>query len=361
MPDSRLKDYAKLLVEDCIDVQAGWQVVVIGSYLGRPLFEEVVRQVARRGAYVIPRVTFGEASVASREWLLEAPLELLSTAAPIDQHVLGAMDALIVIDAPENTRDGSRVPRERLAAMQSAYRPHMERIFRHEVPWVGCQFPTDALAQEAGMSTGEFADFLYGACLLDWDAERTRMQRYADRFDAAETVRIVGAGTDVSLSIAGRRMKVDAAGANIPGGEFFGCPVEDSAEGVISFSEFPAVYAGREISNIRLRFAGGRVVEASASSSEAYLLETLDQDGGARRLGELGIGCNPGITRYMKNTLFDEKIDGTVHLALGNGMPDLGGVNVSTIHWDIVKDLRTPGSRIELDGEAVQRDGAWLI
>ena len=361
MSDPRLKDYAKLLVEDCVDVQAGWQVVVIGSHLGRPLFEEVVRQIARRGAYVIPRVTFGETSVASREWLLEAPLELVSTAAPIDQHVLDAMDALIVIDAPENTRDGSRVPRERLAAMQSAYRPHMERIFRQEVPWVGCQFPTAALAQDAGMSTGEFADFLYGACLLDWEAERVRMQRYADRFDAAETVRIVGDGTDVSLSIAGRRMKVDAAGANIPGGEFFGCPVEDSAEGVISFSEFPAVYAGREISNIRLRFEGGYVVEASASSSEAYLLETLDQDEGSRRLGELGIGCNPGITRYMKNTLFDEKIDGTVHLALGNGMPDLGGTNVSTIHWDIVKELRTPGSRIELDGEAVQRDGAWLI
>lgn len=361
MPEARIEEYAKLLVEECIDVQPGWQVVVIGSYLGRPLVEEVIRQIARRGAYAIPRITFGEASVASRTWLLEAPLELVSTIAPIEQHILSAMDALIVIDAPENTRDGSRVPRERLGAMQSAYRPVMERIFQHEVPWVGCQFPTNALAQDAGMSTGEFADFLYGACLLDWDAERARMQRYADRFDAAETVRIIGDGTDVLLSIAGRRMKVDAAGANIPGGEFFGCPVEDSAAGVISFSEFPAVYAGREISNIRLRFEGGQVVEASASSGEAFLLETLDQDEGSRRLGELGVGCNPGITRYMKNTLFDEKIDGTVHLALGNGMPDLGGTNVSTMHWDIVKDLRTAGSRIELDGEIVQRDGAWLI
>ncbi len=361
MPDCRIERYARLLVEDCVDVQPGWQVVVIGSYLGRPLIEEMIRQIARRGAYALPRVTFGEASVASRAWLLEAPLDLISTIPPIEQHILGAMDALIVIDAPENTRDGSRVPRERLGAMQSAYRPAMERIFQHEVPWVGCQFPTDALAQDAGMSTPEFADFLYGACLLDWDVERTRMQRYADRFDVAETVRIVGDGTDMTLSIAGRSMKVDAAGANIPGGEFFGCPVEDSAQGVITFSEFPAMYAGREISNIRLRFEQGRVVEATASSSEAYLLETLDHDEGARRLGELGIGCNPGITRYMRNTLFDEKIDGTVHLALGNGMPDLGGTNVSTIHWDMVKDLRVRGSRIELDGEVVQRDGAWLI
>jgi aminopeptidase len=253
------------------------------------------------------------------------------------------------------------MPAERTAAMQGAYRPSFERFFDHSVPWVGCQYPTPALAQEAGMGTTEFADFLYGACLRDWDAERERMQRYADRFDAAEEVRIVGAETDVRLSVAGRAMEVDAGGANIPGGEFFCSPVEDSAEGTIAFTEFPAVYAGREINGIRLRFEGGRVVDASAETNEAYLVETLDSDEGARRLGELGIGCNPGITRYMKNTLFDEKIDGTVHLALGNGFPNLGGTNLSRVHWDIVKDLRMAETRIELDGEVVQRDGAWLI
>ncbi len=130
---------------------------------------------------------------------------------------------------------------------------------------------------------------------------------------------------------------------------------------MISFSEFPAVYVGREISNIRLQFEGRKVVDASAGTNEEFFLETLDQDEGARRLRRLGIGCNPGITRCMKNTLFDEKIDGTVHLALGNGMSELGDTNVSAIHWDIVKDLRTPGSRLELDGEVVQRDGTWLI
>ena len=211
------------------------------------------------------------------------------------------------------------------------------------------------------MATDEFADFLYGACLRDWDAERERMQRYADRFDAADEVRIVADGTDLRLSLSGRAMKVDAGGANIPGGEFFGCPVEDSAEGTIAFTEFPAVYQGREYTGIRLRFEGGRVVDASADTGEADLLEVLDGDEGARRLGELGIGCNPGITRYMRNTLFDEKIDGTVHLALGNGLPDLGGTNVSRIHWDIVKDLRLPGTRLELDGVVVQEDGRWLI
>jgi aminopeptidase len=343
-----------------VGVQPGWQVLLVGTPAGRPLLEEIAQLLGERDAWALLRMSF-DATFVPRAWMRAAPMQRIETIPPADRHVLESCDALIVIDAPENTRDGASVDSERQAALQGAYRPAMERVYRHEVPWVGCQYPTPALAQDAGMGTREFADFLYGACLRDWDAERVRMQRYADRFDGAEEVRIVGAETDIRLSIEGRSMKVDAGGANIPGGEFFGCPVEDSAEGTIAFTEFPAVYGGREVNGIRLRFEGGRVVDASAETNEDYLIETLDSDEGSRRLGELGIGCNPGITRYMRNTLFDEKIDGTVHLALGNGMPDLGGENVSRIHWDIVKDLRLPGSRIELDGEAVQRDGVWAV
>ncbi|HKY23886.1 MAG TPA: aminopeptidase [Gaiella sp.] len=361
MTDPRNRQLAELLVDTCVGVKPGWQVLVVGSPLGRPLIEEVVRVIAERDAYALLRVTFDESTITPRSWTRIAPIERLAVPAPIEVHAMESCDALVVIVAPENTRDMADIPSERTAAIQGAYRPHLERVFRHELPWVGCQYPTPALAQEAGMSTDEFADFLYGACLRDWDAERERMQRYADRFDAAEEVRIVGYDTDIRLSIAGRTMKVDAGGANIPGGEFFGCPVEDSAEGTIAFTEFPAVYSGREMNGIRLRFEGGKVVDASAETNEDYLVETLDSDEGSRRLGELGIGCNPGITRYMRNTLFDEKIDGTVHLALGNGMPDLGGENVSRIHWDIVKDLRLPGTRIELDGDVVQQDGVWTI
>ncbi len=153
---------------------------------------------------------------------------------------------------------------------------------------------------------------------------------------------------------------VDAGGKNLPGGEFFTSPVEDSAEGVITFAEFPAVYLGREVRGIRLRFEGGRVVDASAETAEDFLLSTLDTDEGARRLGELGIGCNPAITRHMKNVLFDEKMDGTIHLAVGNTVPGTGGTNESSIHWDIVKDLRS-GGRIELDGRVVQQDGVWQL
>jgi aminopeptidase len=334
---------------------------VVGTPLARPLLEEVERQIARRGAHASVQLRFVLSVASSHMWLKEAPLDLVGTPSAIERYALEHCDALIVVDAPENTRDRSEISAERLGAVQSAYRPAFERVFSGEVPWVGCQYPTPALAQDAGMSTDEFEEFLFGAVLLDWEAERERMQRYADRFDAAEQVRIVGEETDLTLNLAGRSMKVDAGGANIPGGEFFGCPVEDSAEGVITFSEFPAVYAGREIPRIRLRFEAGRVVEATADANEEFLVDTLDSDDGARRLGELGIGCNPGITRYMKNVAFDEKIDGTVHLALGNSIQELGGTNHSNIHWDIVKDLRLPGSRIELDGEIVQQDGRWLL
>ncbi len=361
MADPRIEAYARLLVDKCVGVQPGWQVLVSSSTLARPLVEEVARQVARRGAYAIVRVSFGGATgVGDLEWMREAPEELLGELAPLERRLFEEMDAAIVIQAPENTRDLAVLSPRRLTLLQQASRPAMEKLLAGETPWVGCQFPCAALAQEAGMSTSEFEDFLYGAVLLDWDAERARMERIAERFDAADEVRIVGAETDLTLSLAGRKANIDAASANIPGGEFFYSPVEDSAQGAIAFTEFPAVYAGREMEGIRLRFEAGKVVDASADREEAYLLELLDTDEGARRLGELGSGCNPGITRYMRNTLFDEKMNGTVHLALGNGFPALGGTNKSAVHWDIVKDLRD-GGELYADGELVQRGGEWLF
>ena len=359
MTDPRVTAYAELLVERCLDVQPGWQVVVSAGMLARPLVESVSRLLGRRGAYAVQRLSLTGTGI-NVPWAQEAPDELLDNPASIETHLFHEADAWIGIEAPENTRELAGLEPERLGRIQAGLRPHVERVFTYDLKWVGCQFPTAALAQDAGMSLAEFEDFLYGACLLDWDAERDRMSRYAERFDEAEEVRIAANGTDLTLSLAGRTGFVDAGGANIPGGEFFYSPLEDSASGTISFTEFPAVYGGREVQGIRLRFEEGKVVDASADANEPFLFEMLDLDEGARRLGELGIGCNPRITEHMKNTLFDEKIDGTVHLALGNGLPEVGGENVSQLHWDIVKDLRE-GGRIELDGELVQENGKWLV
>jgi aminopeptidase len=356
MKDSRDEQYARLLVEKCIDVQPGWQVIVSSHVLGQPLFEEVCKVVAERGAYVLPKVSFGSFGTPF-PWVRAASDELLSAPPPIEEYAYLNADAAVAIVAPENTREGSDVEPRRLQLVQKGSHRIMDRFISGDIPWVGCQYPTSALAQDAGMTLEQFAEFLYGSVLLDWDAERERMQKIKDLFDAAEEVRIVGESTDLRIGLAGREGKIDAAGANIPGGEVFYSPVEDTAEGEIVFSEFPAVYMGRELSGIRLRFDAGRVVDAGADANEEFLLEVLDTDDGARRLGELGIGCNPGVTQYMKNTLFDEKMNGTVHLALGRGFPDLGGENISAIHWDIVKDVRH--GRIELDGTVVQENGDW--
>jgi aminopeptidase len=357
--DHRIEEFARILLDTCIGVQAGWQVIVNSSPPARPLVEEVARGLAERGAYALLRLNWSE-GMAELAWIESAPLDLLAELPDIDRYALEHADALIAIVATENTRAYSAVDPERIQLLQKAGRPTAQRLLDGTLPWVGCYYPTQAIAQDAEMSLRQLEDFFFGAVLLDWEAERARMQRYCDRFDAAEEVRIIGEGTDLRLSLAGRTGKVDAGGANMPGGEFFFCPAEDATEGEIHFGEFPGFYGGREIPGIRLRFEGGRVVEASAERNEDFLISTLDTDDGARRVGELGIGCNPGITRYMKNVAYDEKIDGTAHIALGNGFPFLDGENESAVHWDIVKDLRD-GGRIELDGEVVQQDGRWLV
>jgi aminopeptidase len=354
--DPRTDAYARVLV-DCIEPAPGWQVLVRSQPPGRPLVEGVVRELAGRGARALVRLNFDS---INGTFLRAASLELLETVAEIDRQEIETANAYIAIIAPENTREGADIPAERLRARQSALRePHAPYLMDAK-PWVGCYSPTVAAAQDAGLPLPAFEDFVYGAVLIDWEELRTRMERIAERFDRGDAVRIVGPGTDLSFSLAGREGKVDALGSNMPGGEVFYSPVEDSARGVISYSEYPACYLGHEVDGVFLRFESGRIVEASATSDEEFLLGALDTDEGARRLGEFGIGCNPGIQRHVKNTLFDEKMEGTIHLAVGTGFPQLGGTNTSGIHWDMVKELRH-GGRIELDGEIVQENGVWAL
>jgi aminopeptidase len=359
LPDPRVEAYARLLVERCLDVQPGWQVLIRSTPLARPALEALQRHIARRGAYAVLRVGYAMWPL-DFAWAEEASDELLAELSEIDRFACDHMDARITMEAPENTREGSDLSPARLSLAKGAERYFFRRSMSDEIPWVACLYPTQALAQEAGLTLEEFENAVYAACLVDWDAEGQRLQRYVEQFDAAEELRILGPGTELTMSLAGRRGEVDAGRTNMPGGEIFFSPVEDSAEGVIEFSEFPSVYQGHEFTEIRLAFREGRVVEASAAKGEDVLVSILDRDEGARAIGELGIGCNRGIQRHLKNTLFDEKIDGSVHLALGQSYPKVGGTNVSSVHWDIVKDLRG-GGRLELDGRLVQEGGRWLI
>jgi len=356
--DPRVAAYAELLVERCLDVQPGWQVLIRSQPAARAVLEEIMRLIARKGAYPILRMNFSLWPI-DEVWAQEAPDELVAELSEIDRFASDHMDARITLEAPDNTRGVAELAPERRALTRKASAPFFRRTMAHEIPWVSCQFPTPAFAQEAGMSIAEFERFFFGACLRDWDTEAATMERLLARFDAADQVRIVGEDTDLTLSLAGRAGEIDDGRTNMPGGEFFFAPVEDSAEGTILY-DVPTDLEGAPVDHIRLRFSGGRVEEAHAESGEDALLAALAIDDGARFVGELGIGCNEGITRSARNILFDEKMAGTVHMALGASYQHIGGKNKSSLHWDLIKDLRS-GGRIELDGEVVQENGTWLI
>jgi aminopeptidase len=359
--DPRVSQLAELMVSRCLDVRPGWQVSVRATPLARPLVEEVARAIARRGAYYLPRLNWGpDRFRVDLQWALEAPLELLGELPPIERYAVEHEDARLTIRAPEDVHAGSELDPERRSLLQQAMGPASKRARSLDVRWAIVEYPTQSAAEQAGMTLDEYTEFVYDACLLDWDAEEERMREIKERFDHGSSVRIVGDGTDLTLGIDGRKGVVSAGFRNMPDGEVFYSPVEDSADGEITFGEFPAVYLGHDVFGARLAFREGKVVEATATEGEEFLKQVLATDDGASRLGELGLGCNPRITRFTRNVLFDEKIAGTVHLAVGASYTYAGGTNESAVHWDMVKDLR-PGGEIHLDGELVQRDGRWLI
>jgi aminopeptidase len=242
----------------------------------------------------------------------------------------------------------------------------MERSAEGSFRWVYTLFPTSAYASEAEMSLDDYEDFYFAACLADggdplqaWERASGDTRRLAEWIEGRQEVHVTAPGTDITLGIAGRKFIPCVGEHNMPDGEFFTAPIEDSVEGEVNF-HLPAMIGGREVSGVRLRFEGGRVVDASAERGEKYLLKLLDTDLGSRRLGELGIGTNFGIDRGTREVLLDEKIGGTVHMALGRSYPESGGVNESAVHTDLVCDLRK-GGRIEVDGEALQVDGKFVV
>ena len=334
-------------------------MVISSTVLARPLVDALVAEIARCGAY--PLVRLGTVDLDpfpfASTWAEHAAAELLEALPPIERHARETLDARIIVFAPESIAAGSQLAPERRMALRRSTAGFHEPLWVK--PWVSCPFPTEALAGDAGLSLDEYTRVLFAACLRDWDAEGERMQRYAERFESAETVRIVAPGTDISMDVAGRHFVVDDAHRNMPGGEIYTSPVEGTADGVIEFGEYSTALHGHVCEGIRLRFEHGRVVDASARVGEEFLLAALDTDDGARNLGELGIGCNEGIPKHVRQMWFDEKVAGTVHLALGQAFAECGGTNTSALHWDLVKDLAE--GRLELDGETVQSGGAWLI
>jgi aminopeptidase len=364
--DPYVERLAKVAVEYSTEVRPGDLVVMEATPLAAPLVRELYRCVLAAGGY--PQVNLNVDGVGE-SFLKHGTDEQLEWLSPARSERIERADVRIHVESDENTRSLTGIDPTRQAISQRARKRLGDRIFERaaagELRWLVTLFPTQAAAQDAGMSLGEYERFVYRAGLLDhddpvaeWRALGDRIGALAERLGEVRELRVVAEGTDLRLSVEGRTWIPSRGKENFPDGEVFTGPVETSLEGDIRFT-FPAVFQGRVVEDIELRFEGGEVVQADASRGAAFLEEMLGVDAGARRVGEFAFGLNDAVTEFTLNTLFDEKIGGTMHMALGKSYPETGGVNASALHWDLVCDLRT-GSEVYADGELVYRDGAFL-
>lgn len=356
MFDPRWQELAEILVNYSTKTQPGNRVyITMRETETLPLTRAVYAAAIRAGAH--PYVEF-QSAYLDRELLRYGSETQLDSLPEIPARAMEWADVYIGLRGAGNPHEFHGISSARIAAFRrtagriSAMRTELAR-------WVLVRVPNAFFAQQAKTSLDEIMTFFFDATLRDWNAEATRYRELQQLFEGADTVRIVGKRTDLLFSTAGRRYIVEDGHINMPGGEIFTAPVEDSAEGEIYF-EFPGVFAGQLIENIYLRFAGGQVVEASATTNQSFLHELLQLDEGASRIGEFGVGTNFGIQKFTQDILFDEKIGGTVHLALGRAYPECGGTNFSALHWDIIKDLRQTGA-VLLDDQKVLEDGRFLI
>jgi len=367
MKDPRVTALAQILVQHSTKVGEGDVCTIEGESAAEPLLQAIYEEVLRAGGNPIVHMAMDGQSAAYFEHASDAQLEWIS---PVAEWAVEHADVRIAVMATQNTRALSKVPparqAKRQAATQGLMKRAMERSAEGTYRWALTLYPTHAYASEAGLNLTAFEDFYYGACLATdedpvgaWNRQSEETERLSEWIEGRREVHIRGDGTDLRLGIEGRHFIAAGGKHNMPDGEFFTGPVESSADGEITF-HLPASYAGREVAGVRFRFDGGKVVDASAERGEDFLIEMLDTDEGARRLGELGIGTNYGITEGTGEILLDEKIGGTVHLAVGRSYPETGGVNESAIHWDMICDLRR-GGQIDVDGEPLQRDGRFVV
>jgi len=355
--DPRIREHASLLVHQALELEAGDDVVIKAPPVAQDLVVALHEVIGDVGAN--PLAQYTNRSGRSLRAYLRAHDGDFDTP-DHEQAMVEAADAHVHIRGNENVTETSDVDPEQNAAYEQAQRPILnERLTDN---WTLTQYPAPANAQLAEMSTEAYQNFVWDAVNKDWDEQHEFQQQMVEIIDDADEVRIVsGETTDVSMSIAGNHTINDTCTNNVPGGEVFTAPIPGSVEGEVLFDK-PLYHQGREVLDAYLEFEGGEVVDHSASKNEETLTEVLDTDEGARRLGELGIGMNRDIDRFTYNMLFDEKMGDTVHMAVGRAYDANVGEeneqNQSAVHVDMIVDM-SEDSRIEVDGEVVQRDGTF--
>jgi aminopeptidase len=333
MADPRVKRLAEILVNYSIKIKKGDLIELNFGIDAKELALEVYKLILKKGAYPIvhtgvPGFTYAYYKNASKEQLSYFP--------KLAMHEAKLAHGTISIGAEYNTKELTRIDPKRIAIRRKVTRK-VSDVHITKDNWVICEFPTHSLAQDAEMSLEEFEDFVYNATNLDWKKESKKQEKLKKILDKGKLVRITGENTDLMFSIEGRESIKCCGTRNMPDGEVFIAPVENSTEGYIHYT-YPAIYGGREVAGIFLRFHKGKVVESKAEKGEKFLKELIKTDKGSCKLGEFGIGVNYNIKNFIKQILFDEKIGGTIHLALGMAYPQGGGKNKSALHWDMIKD-----------------------
>jgi len=366
MPDPRIIKLAQVLVQYSVSLQPGEKFRIRTSPLAEELSLAVYKEAIMAGAHVIVQNSLPGTDEIFFNYASEAQLDYVS---PVAELITETWDADLYINADHNTRALTAVDPARIARTRKAHanlsKRYFERSAKGEIKWSLTVYPTHAMAQEADMSLSDYQEFVFGAGLLNeeepvkaWKQIKKQQDRYITWLEGRDKVSIKGENVDLRLSIKGRSFENCCGTYNFPDGEIFTGPVEDSVNGYIRFS-YPGIFSGQEVEDIELWFEGGKVVREKALKGQALLTEMLNTDEGARFLGELGIGTNYGIQRFTKNMLFDEKMGGTIHLAVGAGFPETGSKNESGIHWDMLCDMKE--SEILVDGDLFYKDGKICI
>jgi aminopeptidase len=366
LADYRVENLAKVMVRYSLKLKKGQWVEIIGPYNAEELILACQVEALKAGAHVSLRVLLPESNYL---FYRHAGREQLRFISPLEKVANEKRDAMLFIWGGWNTKELTGIDPKRIAVVQAARRPLFEKRLKREAEgkfrWVGTLYPTHSAAQDAEMALSEYQDFVYGAGMVDrktpiaeWQKVSKRQAALVRRLNRLSTVRIVGLDTDITFRTRGRTWVNCDGQANFPDGEVFTSPDEMATEGRIRYT-FPAVYGGKEVHNVRLTFRKGRVVEAKADKNEDLLKAMVKADDGASRVGELAFGTNYSIQRFTKNTLFDEKIGGTMHVAIGAALPETGGKNKSGVHWDMVCDTRK-GFTVYGDGKLIFRNGRFL-
>ena len=355
--DLRTRKLAQLLVRYSVFVKPGEKVIISGGVEAMPLLVELYKEIILQKAHPIVKFALPDVADFFYKYATKEQLELFPK---YTMDTIKQADKYIGVNTTMNTKELTNSDPKKITQRGKVTHPIGTYICNEKDKIRRCSttYPVHALAQEAEMSLTEYEDFVYKAALQDWKTLGKQMDKISNTFEKGKFVHLIGKNIDLKFSIKGKNCVSDKGHENLPGGEVFMAPIRESLNGYIQF-DYPAIKAGKEVTDISLKFKDGKVIEVKASKNEDFLKQMLATDKNSSYVGEFGIGCNPKIKKFTKDLLFDEKMGGTIHLALGMAYKENGGGNDSAIHWDIVKDMKN--AKIILDGEVVQDKGNWKI